>query len=79
MVVGIARFFVSALQTAGVEGRCVGRHVGAEQINGHAEMEIEITLNGGQVDHTQGANSCRIIRLVLRHHFAGALNHARHA
>src|SRR5258707_10838029 len=42
-------------------------------------MEIEVALNGLQVDHTKGAHISGRIDFVFFHHFAGALNDAADA
>ena len=42
-------------------------------------MEVQILLKGLQVDHAELAHIFRSVDLVLLHHFAGALDHARHA
>ncbi len=45
MVVGALGFVEATLQAGGVEGGGVARLVGAEQVYGHAEVEVQIALN----------------------------------
>src|SRR3546814_20743673 len=68
---------VAALQSRAVEDGGIGRLVGAEQVDGDAVVEIQVALDGGQVDHAGGAHSGRVVGLELLHDFAGALDDAR--
>ncbi|MNX39019.1 hypothetical protein D3C86_693660 [compost metagenome] len=77
MVVGALAFFVTALQARAVEDGGVGRLVRAEQVDGDAVVEVQVTLDGGQVDHTGGAHAFGVVGLELVHHFAGTLDGAR--
>ncbi len=79
VVVVALRFLEAPLQPRVVEGRRVARLVGAEQVDRHAEVEVEIALDRRQVDHAGGAQPVRIVGSQLVHHLAGALDHARDA
>ncbi|MNV53839.1 hypothetical protein D3C71_1460010 [compost metagenome] len=53
--------------------------VRAEQVDGDAVVEVQVALDGLQVDHAGGAHAFGVVGLQLVHHFAGALDHARDA
>jgi hypothetical protein len=72
-------FLEAALEAAAVEGRGVAALVGAEQVERHAGVEVEIALQGRQVDHAGGAQAVRFVGLQFVHDLAGALDHAAHA
>jgi hypothetical protein len=76
VVVALA-FLEAALQAGGVEGRRVGTLVGAEQVDGDAEVEVQVALDGRQVDHAGRAQPLGVVGLEFVHHLAGALDDAR--
>ena len=69
----------AALEPLGVERGGVGADLGAVQVARHAEVEVEVLLQRGQVDHPEAAQPGRIVGLVLVHDVAGALDDARDA
>src|SRR5690606_5008561 len=79
VIIGALAFFITAFETSTVEDGGVGRLVGAEKIDGYAVVEVEVLLDGLQVDNARGTNSVRVVGLELIHHLSGALQYAGHA
>ncbi|EWS63643.1 hypothetical protein Y695_03123 [Hydrogenophaga sp. T4] len=79
VVVGAFAFFIAAFQAGAVEGGGVAGFVGAEEVDGDREVEVQVALDGGQVDHAGGAQLGRVVGFQLVHHLAGAVDHAAHA
>src|SRR6202022_3869578 len=76
VVVGECRFTVTPFEAARIERCGVRGYIGAEQIDGYAEMKIKIPLDGRQVDHPQRTEPSGVVGLVLRHDFARAVDDA---
>ena len=77
MIVGDPALVEAALEPGAVEDRGVRRDVGAEQVECDAVVEVEIALQGRQVDHAVPAHFGGIADPVLRHHLRGPLQDAR--
>ena len=66
----------ASLQPGGeVVGR-VGRRLGAEQVERHAVVEVQVALERGDVDPAEGPD---VVGVVLLHELHRALQHPRHA
>jgi hypothetical protein len=78
VVVGAFAFFVAAFQTRAVERSGVARLVGTKQVDGDAEVEVQVALDGGQIDDTGGTQLGRVVGFQLVHHLAGAVDDAAH-
>ncbi len=78
VVVALA-FFVAAFQARAVEGGGVARLVGAEQVDGHAVVEVQVALDGAQIDDAGRAQARRVVGLQLVHRRAGARDDTRDA
>ena len=76
MVVGALAFFVATFEARAVEGGGVGRLVGTKQIDGDAEMKVQITLDGGQIDHPSSAQLGHHMRHSLQLQGMGPLSTA---
>ena len=68
-------FLIAPFQPGGVVAGGVGGYFLAEQIHRNAEMEVDVFLNGGQIDDAGRPQPLRIVRLQLAHHLGGALRH----
>ncbi len=79
VVVADAGFVEAPLEALGIERGRIGADLGAVQVAGDAEVEVEVLLQRGKVDHAQAAQPGRVVGLVLVHHVAGALDDARNA
>ena len=79
MIVLALALGIATLETGRVIDRRVTRFVGAEQVDGDAEVEIDIALNGRQIDHAGGAQRGRVVGFQVIHDVAGAFDNARHA
>ena len=79
MVVIALALLEAALQARAVEHRGVGRLVGTEEVDCHRVVEVEVALDGRQVDYAGGAQARRVVGVLCLHHFAGALQDARDA
>src|SRR4029077_10602778 len=64
----------TAFEAAGVKVGGIGGNVGTVQVERDAVMEIEVALDGLQVDYAEAAHVIRGVDFVFFHHFAGALN-----
>src|SRR5713226_4858865 len=69
-------FTEAALKTAGVVVGGVGGNVGAVEVERDAVVEIEIALDGLQIDDAEGAHVRGGVDSVFFHDFASALNDA---
>ena len=76
MIICALAFFVTAFEAGAVEGGGVRRLVGAEQVNGDGEVEVDVALNGGQINHTGGAQFGDVVGFELVHDIHRALNRA---
>src|SRR6266849_1075297 len=76
VVVRLLGLLEAALEPQGVEVGRVGRDFRAEEVEGDGAVEIQIALDGGQIDP---AVLAQIVRLVLAHELAGALDDAHDA
>ena len=79
VVVAALAFLVAALQARAVEGGGVAGFVGAKQVDGDAEVEVQVALQCGQVDHAGVAQLLHVVGLDLVHHVHRALDHAADA
>src|SRR2546429_9633777 len=73
MVVALLAFLEAPLEPHRVEVRGVGRDLGAEQIERHRVVEVDVPLQGREVDAAEPAD---VVGLGLAHQLAGALHHA---
>ena len=73
MIVVDLLFLVAALQTGGEIIGGVGRKFRSEQIDRNGKVEVEIALDGVEIDAAMGRDILRFMRL---HQFAGPLNDA---
>src|SRR5262245_4212540 len=65
----------ATLEPHGVEVGRVGRHLGAEQVEGDRAVEVDVLLDRRQVDAPVAPH---VVRLVLAHDLAGPLHDAPH-
>ena len=79
MIVADFRFLEAALQAAGVIICGVGGNIGAIQIDRDAEMEIDVTLHGFEIDHAHRADVGGIADFIFLHHVASALDDSSYA
>ena len=79
MIVVDLRLLEPPLEAGRIERRRVRRHVGAEQIHRHAEMEIQVALDRRQIDDAAAPNLGGVIDALSRHDFGGPLDHPGHA
>ena len=61
VVVGAFTFFVTAFQSAAVKNGGVAGLVGTKQVDRDAVVEVDVTLDGGQVDHPGGAQFLHVV------------------
>src|SRR5438552_5933735 len=73
MVVALLNFLEAPLEPHRVEVRGVGRDLGAEQIERHRVVEVDVPLQGREVHAAEPAD---VVGLGLAHQLAGALHHA---
>lgn len=79
MVIHTLAFFVAAFQAGAVESGGIAGLIGTEQVNRDAVMEVDIALDGRQVDHAGGAQLGHVVGLEFVHLLRGALNDAGNA
>ena len=79
VVIAALAFLVPALEPGAVEGRGIARFVGTEQVDGDAEVEVQVALNGRQVDHAGRAQLGDVVGLQLVHRVHRALDDAADA
>ena len=66
-------------QTVGKIRSRIRRAVAAKKIDRRAEPEIQIFLNGGQIDGAGLADGDRIVSIQFFHHFEATLDHPRNS
>src|SRR2546422_3872744 len=76
VVVRLLGLLEAALEPQGVEVGRVGRDLRAEEVEGDGAVEVQVALDGRQIDPTVLA---QIVRLVLAHELASALDDAHDA
>src|SRR5215470_7085221 len=76
MVVALLALLEAALEPHRVEVCGVGRYFGTEQVERHRVVEVDVPLQGLEVDAAEPAD---VVGLALAHQFAGALHHASDA
>ena len=79
MVVIALAFFVTAFDTCRIKSGCIAGLVGTEQIDGHAKVEIQVTLNRRQINHASRTQFADIVGFEFVHGGASALNHTADA
>ncbi len=70
---------VPAFQATGEEVGGVRGDIGAKQVERHAVVEIQVALDGWQINHAEIADLVGILDLVSRHHVGGPLHDAADA
>ena len=61
MIVGTFAFLVAALQAGGIKSSSIRRLISAKEVDGHAEVKVQVPLEGGQVYHTGLAELFHIV------------------
>ncbi|MNE64178.1 hypothetical protein D3C80_1595750 [compost metagenome] len=76
VVVFTLALFIAALEARAVEDRGIARLVGAEQVDGHAVVEVQVALDGAQVDAAGRSDLLRVVGLQLVHYLSRARDDA---
>src|SRR5882724_4833565 len=75
VVVVLLHLLEAPLEAHGVEVGRVGGHLGAEEVQRHRAVEVDVLLDGGEVD---AAVLAHVLGAMLAHELAGALDDALH-
>ncbi len=79
MIVVELGFAEASLEAAREIIRSVGRNVRAVEVQRNAVVEVQVSLNRLEINHSQGPHIRRVFDIVFFHHLASTLNNAGNA